>query len=135
MNRYKLHLSREELEPKGTYSCNKVWDVADLRPGDFLSVEWSKVSCGIPNGYQCYVLKINEDSIDVLVEEQPATNTGWCYDTIPKKGFAERFWSNNIHRRNVDMKEILEAFKENNVTIHPRPIKATMLFGMPIKNE
>lgn len=130
MNRYKLH--EPKIEPTGEYYCNWDWSVKDLRPGDFLSVEWSKVSVGIPNGYQCYILTINIDSIYVLVEEQPASNTGWAYEAIPKDKFSQRFWATNIHRRNVDIDRLINLFQEQGTIIANFPRKATTLFGLPL---
>lgn len=95
--------------------CNIDFAVEDLKVGDFLHVEWSKTKCGIPNGYQCYILKINEDDIDVIMEYQPASCSGWCYDTIKKSEFKKTFWSCNIHRRNVNMEKLIQKF---NGTIH-----------------
>lgn len=130
MNRYRLHEGK--TEPTGEYPCNWDWVVSDLKVGDFLSVEWPKVTVGIPNGYQCYILSINESSIRVLVEEQPASSTGWCYETISKDVFKKRFWATNIHRRNVDIDKLIAQFAEQGTEISPVPLKAKTLFGLPI---
>src|SRR5678809_1452782 len=112
MNRYKYHEPVERVF-ESDYSCNMEYSVPDLRIGDYLHVDFSKVSAGIPNGYQCYIININDEFIDVIMEYQPMFSSGWERRSIPKIEFKTTFWACTLQRRSCDVAKILNTFKQH----------------------
>lgn len=112
MNRYKYHEPIARVfEPE--YTCNIEYTVPDLRIGDYLHVDFDKVTVGIPNGYQCYITNISQDTIEVIMENQPMSSSGWDRAVINKEDFKQTFWACTIQRRNADVAKILNTFKQH----------------------